>query len=225
MSSSFARDDSLGHGPVDIARYAVCDQEFWGLHVTDYGMMSLAAYFTTVGDQQAVVDTFFPGQGMKVVPAMEGDDPFWVEIQVDDNLTVIAVKGTDFWRASDYNEDIRMWTEPVVTSLLSTVFPTVKIWSPGTTAMVLDAEQEILSAMGIPRADYKLTRVIDYVNSSAERLSSRDVVFTGHSLGGGIALAAAALVNKPECINPSANTYIGMHPIGDKPFRPHTTSR
>ncbi|KAF4749085.1 hypothetical protein FOZ63_026901, partial [Perkinsus olseni] len=117
-----------------------------------------------------------------------------------------------------YNEDIRMWTEPVVTSLLSTVYPTVKIWSPGTTAMVLDAEQEILSAMGIPRADYKITKVrrsvtrnvfananivvfsfkiIDYVKASADRLASREVVFTGHSLGGGIALAAAALVNKP----------------------------
>ncbi|KAF4674115.1 hypothetical protein FOL47_009651 [Perkinsus chesapeaki] len=199
MSSNFARDGSLNLDtePEYLARYAICDQYFCGLHITDYGLMTLAAYFTTLEDQQAAIDAFFPGQGMEVIPIDEGDDRFWVEIQVDENRTVIAIKGTDVLRASDYNEDIRMWTEPVVTSLLSTVFPTVKIWSPGTTAMVLDAEQEILSAMGIPRADYKITKIIEYVEASADRLAQREVVFTGHSLGGGIALAAAALVNKP----------------------------
>ncbi|EER14593.1 hypothetical protein Pmar_PMAR011180 [Perkinsus marinus ATCC 50983] len=72
MSSNFARDDSLSEGHEQhLARYAICDQYFHGLHVTDYGMMALAAYFTTVGDQQAAIDAFFPGQGMNVIPIDE----------------------------------------------------------------------------------------------------------------------------------------------------------
>ena len=29
---------------------------------------------------------------------------------VDRNVTVIAVRGTEFWRVSDWLEDVRMWT-------------------------------------------------------------------------------------------------------------------
>jgi len=46
------------------------------------------------------------------------------------------LRGTQFWRVSDWLEDVRMWTEPVVFSILSVVFPTIRAWSPHTTAMV-----------------------------------------------------------------------------------------
>ncbi len=50
---------------------------------------------------------------------------------------MVSLRGTQFWRVSDWLEDVRMWTEPVVFSILSVVFPTIRAWSPHTTAMVL----------------------------------------------------------------------------------------
>lgn len=36
---------------------------------------------------------------------------FWTEFRFDDkNLTVVALRGTEFWRVSDWLEDVRMWT-------------------------------------------------------------------------------------------------------------------
>ena len=137
-----------------LPHYAICRSDLWGLTTIDYSLLSLFAYFDTDTAQlnKALAGLFPPttceGEGTRdewapgcveiaaprVVPheAGAGDSAdgtvFWTEVEFSDrNLTVIAVRGTEFWRMSDWLEDVRMWTEPVVFSLLSLVFPSIHV--------------------------------------------------------------------------------------------------
>ena len=44
------------------------------------------------------------------------------------NISVIAIRGTDVGRLSDLVEDVKIFKEPVLLSMLSVVFPTIRIW-------------------------------------------------------------------------------------------------
>ena len=55
----------------------------------------------------------------------------------DLNQTVISIQGTDFGRILDIFENLRLWTEPVVLSLMGLIFPSIRFWPQGTTAMML----------------------------------------------------------------------------------------
>ena len=125
---------------------------------------------------------------------------FWSEFEFSErNLTVLALRGTEFWRVSDWLEDVRMWTEPVVLSILSVLFPSIRAWSPHATAMVLDTFHALLDSMGLADPEYKYKRLVRYIqNVILPRLPKHhELVLTGHSLGGGIAHITAALLNLP----------------------------
>jgi hypothetical protein len=44
------------------------------------------------------------------------------------NVSVIAIRGTDVGRMSDIIEDVKIFKEPVLLSLLSVIFPTIRFW-------------------------------------------------------------------------------------------------
>lgn len=138
--------------------YAACDQLFNGLGVFDYALLSLASYFDpTDATLPLLLKEFFPppvrfrlrdnltttwaSDGMS--KGMKGSSRLsWIEVEFSAGvgphatavkpMLVVAIRGTDPIRVSDYVEDIRMWTEPVAISILSTLFPTVRVWPYGT---------------------------------------------------------------------------------------------
>jgi hypothetical protein len=140
--------------PLGLPHYAICRADLWGLTTIDYSLLSLFAYFDTdtahlnkalaglfpptTCEGEGTRDEWAPGcvetAAPRVVPHEAGardsadGTVFWTEVEFSDrNLTVIAVRGTEFWRMSDWLEDVRMWTEPVVFSLLSLVFPSIHV--------------------------------------------------------------------------------------------------
>ena len=106
-----------------LPEYALCRADLWGLTTIDYGLLSLFAYFHAQPHTlNQHLRTLFPGINRappRIVPlasALDVDDTtpdnvFWTEVEfAEKNLTVIAVRGTEFWRVSDWLEDVRMWT-------------------------------------------------------------------------------------------------------------------
>jgi hypothetical protein len=218
-----ARGDSRAgedKGEFEKSEYAICNSVLWGLTPIDYALLSLAAYFKS-SELPGIMPMLFPPERDVLPPivvdailydggtggvrgdgdARDGDgEVFWTEFEfADKNLTVLALRGTQFWRVADWIEDVRLWTEPVVLSILSVVFPTLRAWSPHTTAMVLDTLHALLDTLGVPDPDYKYKRLVHHVEQNVKpRLPpNHEIVLTGHSLGGGIAHITAALVNTP----------------------------
>ena len=190
-----------------LPRYAVCEKKFWGLDAVDYGLFSMISY---IGDpaltEKATREIFPPNWNISIHHENGYADKFWTEFHIQrdtETLIVLAVRGSEFWRVSDYLEDLRMWTEPVAKSLLTLVFPTVRAWSPQTTAMVFDAYQEILAFIGIPDdVQYKYQRLLEYIEHRGTPM-----VLTGHSLGGGIASITGAIAKLPTVTFLSPGMY------------------
>ena len=93
-----------------------------------------------------------------------------------------------------------MWTEPVVFTLLSDVFPSIHAWSLQTYAMVTDAYHSLLHILGLSDPEYKFHRLVRYIENKVKprvKQKSSNLVITGHSLGGGIAHIVAIMVNAP----------------------------
>ena len=83
-------------------------------------------------------------------------------------MTLIVVRGTEFWRVSDWLEDVRMWTEPVVFTLLSFVFPSIHAWSPQAYAMVTDTYHSLLHILGLSDPEYKFHRLVRYIENKVQ---------------------------------------------------------
>ncbi|KAG5181814.1 hypothetical protein JKP88DRAFT_245974 [Tribonema minus] len=65
------------------------------------------------------------------------------------NVSIVAVRGTDIGRLGDFIEDIKIWVEPVVFMLLSTLFPTIRIWPDSTASAVIEWLHETLQLFGL----------------------------------------------------------------------------
>uniref|UniRef100_A0A0C3TW99 Fungal lipase-type domain-containing protein n=1 Tax=Guillardia theta (strain CCMP2712) TaxID=905079 RepID=A0A0C3TW99_GUITC len=64
---------------------------------------------------------------------------------------------------------------------------------------MLDTLHALLDSVGLPDPEYKYNRVVEYIRKVVypDLPQSHQLVLTGHSLGGGIAHIAAALLNEP----------------------------
>jgi len=191
--------------PEETPHYAVCGHTWYGLQLVDYAFMTEVAYMDNKpeNDLQGLLSSLFPHMDVRLKHSSAGPRR-WLDIEVHtckDNIssgmttgcqvvTVIAVSGTDPTRVVDYAENLRMWTEPVALKILSTVFPTVRIWPRDTTAMVITAIHKILKGMAVQDEQWHYREILEHVRKIKP---GREVVITGHSLGGGIALVVGAL--------------------------------
>jgi len=216
VNSSVVRNQSkhgAGKGGVS---YAVCAHLWHGLSVLDYALLSLAAYFDPAdpGLQGLLAEIFPSGVGLswRLRSAMSsrpgppsgsstGSRLSWLDVEVkapgmQQPILVISLRGTDPVRVHDYVEDIRMWTEPVALSMLSTVFPTIRAWPRHTVEMVVVGIHDFLGALGMPDDSWSYMELVRHI-STIPRDNYAQIVLTGHSLGGGMATVVAALTHLP----------------------------
>eukprot|EP00931_Biecheleriopsis_adriatica_P041862 TRINITY_DN23872_c1_g1_i1.p1 TRINITY_DN23872_c1_g1~~TRINITY_DN23872_c1_g1_i1.p1 ORF type:complete len:962 (-),score=132.56 TRINITY_DN23872_c1_g1_i1:94-2613(-) len=198
--------------PGEIPNYAVCGHTWSGLQLVDYALLSAIAYMnpTEKNGLPKLLELLFPHLDVSLENLPE--TPLgrrWLEFKVNTckdgperqqssssgcrQLTVVSVSGTDITRVADYAENVRMWTEPVAMQILSTVFPTVRIWPRDCVAMVIRAIHQVLGALALDDDQWHYREILEYVRQIP---SEEEVVLTGHSLGGGIALVVGALTGR-----------------------------
>lgn len=187
-------------------RYAGCDLMWKELGILDMAILSELSYVDDTNSSaiQEILNDMFPHMEFEyqltssihnVNSSHFSGGPMFLEAySAKHNTTVIAVRGTDIGRLHDFLEDVKLFAEPVIFSLLSTVFPVMRLWSDYTTSAIIQLIHESNKFFGLKgEAEYYqplVQRVKDIARSSEQR-----VILTGHSLGGGLARIVGALTN------------------------------
>lgn len=191
--------------------YAVCGHTWHSLQLVDYALLSLLAYITPdeKNDVPGLLKKMFPHLEVSIRHLPSQQHRRWLEFEVKrchsgelwtgwqegqcKSLSVVSVSGTDISRIADYAENLRMWTEPVALQILQTMFPTIRIWPRDSSSMVIRTIHDILSGLGLEDNQWHYSEILDYVRQIPRE---QEVVVTGHSLGGGIALVVGALTDR-----------------------------
>eukprot|EP00392_Amoebophrya_sp_AT5.2_P009437 g9465.t1 len=155
-----------------VPRYAACGQQYHGLHLLDWALVAESVYFDTPEERQTFLDVAFPahwyqGKRVNLKPEVrhnafssKGSAAF-AEIHFPEhNMTVVAIKGTDPMKLLDFLEDLRMWRDAVVVSLLANLFPTIRVWPKATTEMVIRAQHEFLENLGLVESHWAFDELL-----------------------------------------------------------------
>ena len=127
----------------------------------------------------------------------DGGGPTFLEMESSLlDVTVVAIRGTDVGRLQDFMEDVKLYAEPVVFTLLSTVFPSIRLWSGATTSAIIQILYDTNAFFGLQGEAEYYRPLVNRVEELSKR--GRNVVITGHSLGGGLARIVASLTGLPS---------------------------
>ena len=185
--------------------YLACDLEWQGYSVLDMALLSQLAYldnedlngvYKSLFPHHVVEDSFFESATHSINShrRIEGGPMFIEVFDKKQNLVIIAVRGTDVTRLHDFLEDFKLYTEPVVFSMLSSVFVTMRMWSEDLTSVMIEKLYEFNAFFGLQgEAEYYqplMKRVIEIASSGQQ------VIITGHSLGGGLARIVGSLTKQ-----------------------------
>ena len=191
--------------------YAVCGHTWHSLQLVDYALLSMLAYITPSEKNELpkLLKKLFPHLEVSIRHLPSLQNRRWLVFEVKRcqsgglwtgwqegacrSLSVVSVSGTDISRIADYAENLRMWTEPVALQILQTMFPTIRIWPRDSSSMVIRTIHDILSGLGLEDNQWHYSEILDYVRQIPRE---QEVVVTGHSLGGGIALVVGALTDR-----------------------------
>jgi len=241
------RGDLMENG-LKLPYYSSCDLRWNGLSLLDFAILSEIAYFNDhdscqhvsssstssnkIGGKsalhteckQAMIDSVLPGHGFVVQPFQsKSSGPNFFEVtSKKHDVTIISIRGTDPGRLHDFMEDIKLYAEPVIFTLLSSVFPTIRLWSHDTTSRVIEWLFEMNSFFGLQgEAEYyrPLAERIFQIIEGPDR-NKRPIILTGHSLGGGLARIVGTLTKQksitfsPPGLGLSYRKYSAQRPDG-----------
>ena len=94
-------------------------------------------------------------------------------------------------------EDIKMFVEPICFTLLSWIFPTIRLWSQDTTSRVIEWLFEFNSFFGLKGEAEYYKPLTEHLFDMIEH-TNKSVIITGHSLGGGLARIVGTLTGLPS---------------------------
>ncbi|KAI9183541.1 hypothetical protein H9P43_004459 [Blastocladiella emersonii ATCC 22665] len=176
--------------PVCTARYGG-DGQF---SLVDMVTMSGAAYFNSDADVANLISRNARLRDDAVLAAANFTDTVGVRaiefrFKSAPNVSVVAVRGTS--TTSDVWEDIHLWSTPILLQSSTYVGTMVGLWPRAVTAELVRFVSRYLAF----NAALYYTEVDAYVG--ALQAQGRQVVVTGHSLGGGIASIVGARRSVP----------------------------
>uniref|UniRef100_A0A7S4RPF0 Fungal lipase-type domain-containing protein n=1 Tax=Alexandrium monilatum TaxID=311494 RepID=A0A7S4RPF0_9DINO len=198
------------------SRYALCDMEWGGLRLLDFAILSQLAYFDwdrhrgflhealpLLFDGTTGVPRIVEGQGLAKHGGTRGGGAMAKFYQFDFDqlrLSVVAIRGTDPLDALDILQDLRLWAEPALTSLLSKLLPTIVLWPDG---IIAEFVKWVHRLQGL----FQTKQTLDYFgpleSAITEQLARKNraegwrFLVTGHSLGGGLAGIVGAHLQLP----------------------------
>ncbi|KAF0747017.1 hypothetical protein AaE_007898 [Aphanomyces astaci] len=87
-----------------------------------------------------------------------------------------------------------MYAEPVIFVILSSIFPTIRMWPDVTFSTLIELYHEMATMFGLTHEYWYYHELLQYVKS----IHDRNVILTGHSLGGAIARVVGSVLGKPS---------------------------
>lgn len=166
--------------------YAACDWSWHGYNLLDFALLSELAYFdeSEKGQLKAMISDLFPEEKFAEVKTISdarlANGPLFFELSTKE-VTVIAIRGTDVGRLRDFMEDLKLFGEPIVITMLSAIFPTIRLWSNNTAARVIEWLYELNSFFGLQEEAEYYKPLVERVLELAAL--NKKVIITGHSLG------------------------------------------
>eukprot|EP01064_Diplonema_japonicum_P011822 TRINITY_DN19272_c0_g1_i1.p1 TRINITY_DN19272_c0_g1~~TRINITY_DN19272_c0_g1_i1.p1 ORF type:complete len:807 (+),score=177.40 TRINITY_DN19272_c0_g1_i1:45-2423(+) len=191
--------------PSEVDCYQLCNARWAGLDIMDLSYAASMAYINvTDGDSVMHVlnnaasrDAGTDGEPDWVVRHNNHKTDDWVAFldiySASRNVSVIAVRGSSP-RFMDWLEDMSLFGEMTIFSLLSGLVPGLLYWPPGFFQSFLSAYTSIVGGLFGDGMKF-FTPVVAYAEQTLKD-QPREVVFVGHSLGGAVAKIAGALVDR-----------------------------
>ena len=182
--------------------YAVCDRRWFGLDIMDLTLAASMAYVnvsngdkvTDILTDQSSRNPHTDGIADWVIRHNNVNTADWVAFldiySPSRNLSIIAVRGSAP-RAIDWLEDLSLFGEITIFSMISGLVPGLSFWPVGFFESFFNAFQTFFAKVFGNKPMF-YTPVVKYTYETQDS-KPRNMVFTGHSLGGAVAKIAGTL--------------------------------
>lgn len=195
--------------PRDKIPYGICEMNWHNMTIVDYGFFAHLAY---------EYEPYFSSDFQKLFPNCTDcyvayrynlSSTFYDIHMPSKNLSVIGVRGTHL--LVDIIQDFYIWKEIALLQLSSYVGPFVSYWPESMTSFLIWLVSLVEKTIEEETAYY--TPLEDYIHSIK---SKRNIIITGHSLGGGIANIVGARQGLQSITFSPPGVYFSREKLGIK---------